>query len=344
VNFLANLALVSVLFTDAMKTGFRDLASAWRLPGRALLLGFPLTLAGTAILAHWVAQLNWIDALLVGAVLSPTDPVFAAAIVGNDRMPKRLRHLLNVESGLNDGLTAPIVVIALGALSSAQGHDSIALAWGAPMGVLIGIAIPWLVIRLEQSRFFSADVLYRALFVFAIGMSVWSTCMVAHCNQYLGCFAAGMTVATLDEKLRANFRLLGEQISELLKLAALLVFGALISVHELAGIGWGGYLFVGLTLLLVRPVMMNIALLGSPITWRERMTAAWFGPKGFASVVFGLLILEARVPHAQYMFHLIWLSIAASIVVHSSTDVPLAKWLEKNMGEDPESGSSVAVE
>jgi NhaP-type Na+/H+ or K+/H+ antiporter len=96
---LAELALFSVLFTDGMRVGWPDLRSAWKLPGRALVLGLPLTLLVTAGLAHWVAGLGWAESLLLGAVLSPTDPVFAAALVGNERVPQRLRQLLNVESG-----------------------------------------------------------------------------------------------------------------------------------------------------------------------------------------------------------------------------------------------------
>ena len=91
VAVLAELALFSVLFTDGMRVGLKDLTSAWRLPGRALFLGLPLTLGGTALLAHYVAGLPWLESFLLGAILSPTDPVFAAAIVGRKGVPARLR-------------------------------------------------------------------------------------------------------------------------------------------------------------------------------------------------------------------------------------------------------------
>jgi sodium/hydrogen antiporter len=114
---LAELALFAVLFTDGMRVGVRDLAYAWRLPGRALILGLPMTLLLTAVLAHFVAGLPWAASFLVGAVLSPTDPVFASALVGREEVPLRLRRLLNVESGVNDGLALPIVVILLAVAS-----------------------------------------------------------------------------------------------------------------------------------------------------------------------------------------------------------------------------------
>lgn len=104
---LAELALFAVLFTDGMRVGVRDLTYAWRLPGRALLLGLPLTLLLTAALAHFVAGLPWLASFLVGAVLSPTDPVFASALVGREEAPLRLRRLLNVESGVKTGWLCP---------------------------------------------------------------------------------------------------------------------------------------------------------------------------------------------------------------------------------------------
>ena len=151
---LAELALFSVLFTDGMRVGVRDLLSAWRLPGRALVLGMPLTFVGTAVLAHFVARLPWPEAFLIGAVLSPTDPVFAAAIVGRKEIPQRLRHLLNVESGLNDGLALPLVV----ALLAFIGHREVEtftmaseLAFG--VGTRCGRAVDRVAHRAKQGFF-----------------------------------------------------------------------------------------------------------------------------------------------------------------------------------------------
>ncbi len=141
VAILAELALFSVLFTDGMRVGLKDLASAWRLPGRALLLGLPLTLVGTALLARRIVGLPWAESFLLGAVLSPTDPGFAAAIVGREEVPARLRQLLNVESGLNDGLALPIVVTMLAVIGS--GHFSFAeVLTEVALGVGIGILVP----------------------------------------------------------------------------------------------------------------------------------------------------------------------------------------------------------
>lgn len=333
VELLAELALFSVLFTDGMRVGVRDLISAWRLPGRALLLGLPLTLAFTAVLAHVVAGLPWTQSFLIGAVLSPTDPVFAAAIVGREEVPARIRRLLNVESGLNDGLALPVVIVLLAVVG--QRDVSVPELLGeVALGVGIGVAIPWAAILLERSRFFSASTAYEPLNAFAIGVLVLGTASVSGANEFLAAFAAGVTVASLSPQIRDAFHRFGELVTELLKLAALLVFGVLISPQFLSEIPLSGYLFALLVILAVRPVALGLSLAGSGLERRESVTAAWFGPKGFASVVYGLLILRAGAPLADEMFHLVALAIAGSIIAHSSTDVLLARWFREEEQED----------
>jgi NhaP-type Na+/H+ or K+/H+ antiporter len=199
------------------------------------------------------------------------------------------------------------------------------------LGALLGIGIPWLAIRLEQTRFFAAACLYAPLHAFAIGLLVLALASLTHANEFLAAFAAGVTVATVSPQVREAFHAFGELVTELLKLAALLIFGTLISFAFLYGnLGPGDYLFAGLVLLVVRPVALSLALLGSGLPWRERLTAAWFGPKGFASVVFGLMIWKSGAPRAEHLFHLVALVIVASIVVHSSTDVLIARWFSKD--------------
>ncbi|MGE0683487.1 MAG: cation:proton antiporter [Candidatus Binatia bacterium] len=331
ISIFAELALFSVLFTDGMRVGFRDLTSAWELPGRALFLGLPLTLLITAALAYVVADLSWPEALLFGAILSPTDPVFAAAIVGREEVPARLRHLLNVESGLNDGLALPLVLIMLAMLGETEVgfHTFLELV----IGVAVGIVVPWIAIRLEETRFFATTSEYEPLHAFAIGLLVFSIMALTHANEFLAAFAAGITIATMSKNLREEFQKFGELVTELLKLAGLLVFGALILPQFLGEISWSGYILVLLVLLLARPLALGVALLGSQLTSKEKVTVAWFGPKGFASVFFGLLILEAGVERSDHLFHLVAVVIAGSIIAHSSTDVLVARWFHRHEAE-----------
>ncbi|GAB3349474.1 cation:proton antiporter [Modestobacter lapidis] len=320
---LAEFALFSVLYTDGMRLGAADLRAAWRLPGRALILGMPLTFGITALLAHFVAGLPWTESMLVGAVLAPTDPVFASAIVGRPEVPGRLRSLLNVESGLNDGLALPVVLVLLSVLA----RDEIAytqLATELALGVALGFVVPAVAVLLIRSRLTSSTPLYASLGGLSIGLMVLAAAELTHANLFLAAFTAGITIATFAPKVEHSFSEFGELVTELLKLAAILVFGALISPAFLGEIPLSGYVFALLALLLARPVAIGLALLRSGLPGPERAAAAWFGPKGFASVVYGLLVLEAGIPLADEMFHLVALAIVASILAHSSTDVPIA--------------------
>ncbi|GAA1408724.1 cation:proton antiporter [Catellatospora coxensis] len=329
---LAELALFAVLFSDGMRVGWADLRSAWKLPGRALGWGLPLTLLITALLAHYVAGLAWPQALLLGAILAPTDPVFAAALVGNDKVPARLRHLLNVESGVNDGLALPFVILFLAVAAGSDDLHLGELGTELALGVAIGVAVPWLALWLERRRFFSASTQYEPLNAIAIGLLVLALGYATHANLFLAAFAAGITVATFGPRQREAFEHFGELISELLKLAALLVFGALISVQFLGEIPWTGWVFAVLALVAARPVALWLSFLRSGLSLREQAAAMWFGPKGFASVVYGLLVLEAAIPGADDVFHLVALTIVLSVLAHSSTDILVARTFERAGG------------
>ncbi len=328
VSRISELALIAVLFTDGMKVGIREFGSLWRLPGRALLLGLPLTLALTALMCRYIAGLGWLQSFLIGAVLSPTDPVFAAAIVGRQHIPARLRHLLNVESGINDGLALPIV-LALLSLGGEHGTGSAVLALQLAGGVAIGVVVPLVAIFLERQAWLGVSHEYGPLFALAIGIIVWGAAATTGLNEFLAAFAAGITVASIHSGLRDEFERLGGLLTEILKLSALLLFGAMIAPAFLTQASWSDYVFAFAALLFARPIALLVALAGARLSWREKLVAAWFGPKGFASVVYAMMVLWSNVADANHMFHLIALVIAISIVAHSSSDVPIARWFPR---------------
>ncbi len=328
VRRLAELALFAVLLTDGARVGARQLVSAWGLPGRALLLGMPLVFVLTALAAWGIAGLGWVEAALLGAVLAPTDPVFASAIVGREEVPARLRHLLNVESGINDGLALPVVLVLLSVLGG-ESTTVTALVGELAGGLAIGVVVALVAVRLEGSRWLAAEGGHRVLLVVSVGMLVFALCRTFHLNLFLGAFAAGITLATVAPQLTAAFHDLGEMVSELLKLAALLVFGASISPTFLGEISLSGYVFAVVALLFIRPLALQVALLRSELTRPERLVAGWFGPKGFASVVYGLLVVESHIEAADEVFHLTALVIVASMLAHSSSDVAVARWFAR---------------
>lgn len=333
VQSFAELALFSVLFTDGMRLSLHELKTNWLLPTRALVRGMPLTIAGIGLLGKFLGGLSWIHAFLLGAALSPTDPVFVAAIFRFDAVPDRVKHLLNVESGLNDGLALPFVVVLLSTASSRE-QKGWRLAGEMVLGVVIGIVIPWIAIQLEKSRFFAAAEHYRPLNAFAIGLLVLGLSDVAHGNTFLAAFSAGITIATLSDDVRESFYDFGELVTELLKLAGLLFFAMLIAPHFFESVPWTQIVFILLSVFVVRMLIFPLALAPSDLTRREKLLAGWFGPKGFASVVYGFMILNGGFPK---LAHLMGIAIAASIIVYASTDVLIARWIQQHP-VDPDSG------
>lgn len=331
---LAELALFSVLFTDGMRISAQELRQAWKLPGRALLFGLPLTFVITAWLAHVVAGLPWLESFLIGAVLSPTDPVFCAAIVGREEIPYRLRHLLNVESGLNDGLALPVVIVLLTVAQVGAHVHALHITSNVVIGIALGVVIPVVAIWMSRPALLSPTSRYEPLYGFSIGMLIFGVTFLVDANPYLAAFAGGITVASFSTPLMESFHEFGELIVELLKLAALFVFGALITPSFLGEISAGGYAFAVLAILVARPLALAVALFYSELKFDEWLVAAWFGPKGFASVVYGLLVLESGIRLGNDLFHLIAITVVISIVAHSSTDVLIARWFEKKQVPD----------
>jgi NhaP-type Na+/H+ or K+/H+ antiporter len=320
----AELALFAVLFTDGMRVGIRDLRPGWRLPSLALGVGLPLTLTTTAVLAHVVVGLPWAPSLLLGAALSPTDPVFAAAIIARPAVPERLRQLLNVESGLNDGLALPVVVILLEVVAPGR-VAPVRVVAEALFGVALGVGVPLVAIRLQEHRLLSASGDYAPLYAFAIGLVLFALADSTHANEFLAAFAGGVTVRSASVEVCDAFHRFGESVAELLKVAALFAFGAVLSPAFLGDIGWRGWAFAAAVIVVARPLPVLGVLRWSDLTRPERLTAAWFGPKGFASVVYGLLIAETSFPERDAIVHLVAAAVVLSILVHSSTDVVIAR-------------------
>ncbi len=330
---VSEIALFSILFTDGMRTGgVSSIAESWHLPGRALLIGMPVTIGAIALVAHYALSASWIASFLVAAVLSPTDPVFVSAIFRFEAISQRVKSLLNVESGMNDGLALPVVMLLL-VRSDHTGESLWIIVLQLVLGVVIGIVVPWLGIRLEHSRFFKAAGIFESLNAFALGLLVLAICYSTGANLFLGAYAAGITIASLGTSAVESFESFGELIAELLKLAAILIFGAVIARHFFEALSGWEYAFIALATFVLRPPAVVLSLTGTELAWHERLLAGWFGPKGFASVVYGLLILQAGLTQ---LAHLVAVSVAASIFVFSSTDILVSRWYEAHQRRMPQ--------
>lgn len=322
-NF-AELALFAILFVDGAQLPTKELSKAWRLPGRALLLGMPLTLGGIALAGHLILGMTWTEALLIGAILSPTDPVFVAAILEREAVPLRLRRLLGVESGLNDGIALPVVMVLLAVAGHREVHPMRAVL-EAGLGLGIGVVVPACFLWLEKRSFFEAAPAYEPLGGVAIAAVIFGLSEMPHANQFLAAFAGGITLATVRPEFASALRKIGVPIAEAVKLATLLVFGAVLSLPFLVATGLRGVAFALAALLAARPLALVFALLGGGLTRKEWFAAAWFGPKGFSSLLYALLMLHAGVPRGAWLFQAAALVVVFSIVAHSSTDVAVAR-------------------
>lgn len=324
----AELALIAILFVDGARLPCGELRRAWGLPGRALLLGMPLTMGAIAVAGHLVLGMTWIEAFLVGAILSPTDPVLVASILEHEAVPLRLRRLLGIESGLNDGLALPVVMV----LVAVAGHREPQLAQvllETGLGVGLGVAIPAGVLWLEGRRIFAVVAGYRPLVGVAIAAMIVGASLLLHANEFLGVYAGGVTLVTLRPELASSVREVGVHLAELVKLATLLLFGALLSVPFLLATGWAGAAFALVALLAARPLALVLALLGGGLPRSEWLAAAWFGPKGFASLLYAILVLNAGLPRGTWLVQATALVIVVSIVAHSSTDTLVARWFHR---------------
>lgn len=324
VRKLSELALFSVLFTEGLNLDVHTLIDARRLPMRALIVGIPLTIVIVAGLAHVLLGFAWVEALIVAAALSPTDPVLASALIGQEDVPSRMRNLLNIESGLNDGLALPIVLVLVN-IAREEPLEVQLLLTEVALGIVLGVVVPYVALKLSDLMDFDASSLYNPFDAFSIALSLYALSALLPANEFLAAFAAGITIATISPEVRNEFDVFGERMTELIKLAAIMVFGALISLDQLLHAPLALLVFAVLILGLVRPLVLGIALLGTRITRQEWIVVGWFGPKGFASVFYGMYILQSGIPEASSIFHTLVMVIVLSIAVHSSTAGPIAQ-------------------
>ena len=189
---------------------------------------------------------------------------------------------------------------------------------------MFGIVLPLVVTALFRLPVLGSEPKLQPLGPLALAIVLYGVCHYTHANAYLAAFSAGITLATVAPQASEAFEHFGDLVSELTKFAAVLVFGALLTPAFFTGTTFGEWAVALLSLLLVRPASVLVSLWRAGLPRRERYAAAWFGPKGFASVVYGLLAAQSGIVEADTVFELVALTIAVSIVAHSMTDVPVS--------------------
>jgi sodium/hydrogen antiporter len=344
VQALATVALVVILFRDGLEVEAEMLQTSWRLPMRKLVLAMPITAVIVAVAAHAFTELGWGECFLLGALLSPTDPVLSNSVVTNPRVPRLIRHSLNLESGLNDGLALPAVLAFSAALR--VGEDdfvwwefvlrdvTLGFAFGIGLGFLASIVLP-------RGRGLADSIPDHQKSLYALGTAFatygFAVGLPPEGNGLIAVFVCAITLGIRRPDLRTTFEARAEDIVEIVKLGVFVVFGALLTLDGLFADGLGAVAVVAVTLLVARPVAVWLALIGTglPATWKAFM--AWFGPKGVATMTFSLLVLADEIPGNERIFNIAALCVFVSILAHGLTDTPGSEWIagRAEAGDEP---------
>jgi NhaP-type Na+/H+ or K+/H+ antiporter len=335
VEILAITALVVILFRDGLEVEEEMLRKAWHLPLRKLVLAMPITALIVALTAKALTGLSWTEAFLLGALLSPTDPVLSSGVVTNPRVPRLIRHSLNLESGMNDGLALAPVLALIAALQVDQGDFvwwrfvlqdiGVGLAFGLVIGVLASIVLP-AAGKLGEG----VPPHQRALYGLGVAFLTYgTTTLPPHGNGLIAVFVCAIVFGIRRPDVAHVFEERAQDIVEIVKLGIFVVFGSLLTVEGLFGEGLAAVVIVVVTLLVARPVAVWLALAGTGVGASATAFMAWFGPKGVATMTFALLVLAAGLEASGTLFNLAALVVVVSTIAHGLSDAPGVDWIAR---------------
>ncbi|MSX02733.1 MAG: hypothetical protein F2813_06185 [Actinobacteria bacterium] len=335
VKELAILALVVILFRDGLEVESELLATQWHLPLRKLVVAMPITAAIITLAGHLIAGLSWLEAGLLGALLSPTDPVLSSAVVTNPRVPRLIRNSLNLESGLNDGLALALIIpiaAALNGTSDGQVWWQFMLedmSIGFVAGIAIGYVASMLIPRPSDLDGAIPDH-HKVLYALGVAFLTYGLLSLAgHGNAFIAVYVCAITLGVRRGDIRDYFSSGAEEIVELVKLGIFVVFGSILTVQALFESGWAAVAIVVVTLTVARTAGVWLSLIGN----RERLSTqtkafmSWFGPKGVATMTYSLFLLALGIPGATEVTNLAALCVVTSIIAHGLTDTPGANWI-----------------
>jgi sodium/hydrogen antiporter len=335
---LVELALILTLFSDGMFVERELLRRHWSPVARALVIAMPITMVLLALAAKVLfPDLDWAEAFLLAAVLSPTDPVVTSAVVTSKVVPASVRHTLNLESGLNDGLALPFVLffLVLASPGGDAGAEAAKLAGEALVGAAIGISLGALGGRLHN-HLPGGGITARYEGIYAVGFALlaFGLADVTIGNGLIAAFVCGIAMGAAERDVPQGFVEFAENASAIFQILTFFVFGALIVAtgfdHSIPPL----VLFVAFALLVARPAAVMLSFLRTGIPQAEKAFMAWFGPKGVASMLFALFVLKSDVGKAGLIFDVAAIAIICSIVAHGLTDTLGARWLARRVGLD----------
>lgn len=330
---VAEITLILVLFSDASHVRFKSLAKNYKTPLRMLVIALPLSILSGTIVVYLITPSHlWPVALLTAAVLAPTDATIGQAVVSGPKMPAQISHAVNVESGLNDGLVLPFVLIGAvlaGSSGKLDGDLGKVLALQIVLGPVIGAFVGWMSAKLlgaAQSRNWMELTSQGIVFV----MTAFAAFLLANAaggNGLIAAFAAGAVFGNVyryDVSFISEFM---EGQGQLLTMAAFMIFGAVLLPAGLKHIGIVTVSIAVLFLTLVRMLPVWLSLLGTGLDAKERLFLGWFGPKGLASVLFALIIVdEYQIRAEEELLACVSMTVFFSIILHGISASPLARY------------------
>jgi NhaP-type Na+/H+ or K+/H+ antiporter len=330
---LITLALVLTLFADGMFVERELIGRHWSPVARALVIAMPITMVLLALAAKALfPQLEWAEAFLIGAVLAPTDPVVTSTVVTSRKVPERVRHTLNLESGLNDGLAVPFVLFFL-VFASPTGNaadEGMKLLGEAAFGAMIGVVFGFVGGRLHN-RLPGGGITarYEGIYAVGFGLAAAGLADVTFGNILIAAFVCGIVFGAAEHEIPDAFVEFAENVSAISQVLTFFVFGALIVATGYHDDVWRLAIFIPFALLVARPLAVMISFIRERLPNSEKLFIAWFGPKGVASMLFALLVLDSDVTERGTVFDVAALTILASIVAHGLTDTVGPRWLRR---------------
>lgn len=334
VLLVAEFALALLLFTDATRVNLNALGSPPHLPARLLGIGMPLTIVlGTIAAALVLPGLSLWESAIVATVLAPTDAALGQAVVSDERVPVTVRRSLNVEAGLNDGLSVPFLALFI-ALALAEEEALMGGRWilfalqqvgfGVLVGALVGASGAWLV-RESIRRGWISDTFER-LALLALALLAYALAGLMGGNGFIAAFAGGLCAGPFLRGIGERAVGFADAEGQLLNAAVFFALGAVAIPLLLDGMDLMVALYAGLSLSVVRMLPVAIALLGTRLRGVSVLFMGWFGPRGLASIILGLVFLEEAVslPASAEISTVVAAAVLLSVLLHGLTSSPLS--------------------
>jgi NhaP-type Na+/H+ or K+/H+ antiporter len=340
VRTLAESTLALVLFADASRINLRALRTEYSVPVRLLGIGLPLTIVlGAVVAAVLFGELTPPEAAILAILLAPTDAALGQAVVSDERLPMRVRQGLNVESGLNDGICVPLLFIAIGAAdvesSLASGHGALTVAaeeigYGVLAGVAAGLLTAGTVIVAERRKLMAPQ--WQQLAPVAGAALAYGLATALGGSGFIAAFLAGIGFGWLMRGDTAAINRFNEELGDILNGVTFIVFGALLLGPTLAHLTWQIGLYALCSLTVVRMLPVAIAMIGTHARAPTVAFMGWFGPRGLASIVFALIVVqESHLPHTTTIVLTAYATVGLSTFAHGISASPLvdryARWL-----------------